>query len=186
MRLFVAIWPPPEIIARLRLLDRPARPNVRWTTPAQWHVTLSFLGDTADLGRARHGLAQVGLAWEERTLAAAGPATACFGRRVLYVPVHGLLALAKLVQAALPPSIEGWQGQGISPSFTGHITLARARRAGDRSGRIADLSGAPFSATWPVERLTLVASTLTGDGPLYSIVGSVMPPHATHGNDRCR
>jgi 2'-5' RNA ligase len=182
MRLFVAIWPPPEIVARLELLDRPARPDVRWTAPAQWHITLSFLGDAVDLDDAKDGLARAGLAWKERTLAEAGPATACFGRSVLYVPIHGLLALAKLVQTTLPPRIERSRALRAAPSFTGHLTLARGRRAGSRTGGIAGLSGAPFSAAWPVEQLTLVASTLSEGGPRYSILSSVSRPRAPSSN----
>ncbi|MBW3548710.1 MAG: hypothetical protein KY452_11325, partial [Actinobacteria bacterium] len=44
MRLFVAVRPPPEVVATLATLDRPERPGLRWTPPEQWHVTLRFFG----------------------------------------------------------------------------------------------------------------------------------------------
>ena len=39
-RLFVALRPPPEVVARLAALDRPALPGVRWSAPEQWLVKL--------------------------------------------------------------------------------------------------------------------------------------------------
>ena len=63
MRLFVAVWPPVDVVERLSELPRPAVDGVRWTTPDQWHVTIRFLGEVADhtsvSGRLRsegHGL----------------------------------------------------------------------------------------------------------------------------------
>jgi 2'-5' RNA ligase len=32
-RLFVAVWPPPEVVATLSALDRPALAGVRWSAP---------------------------------------------------------------------------------------------------------------------------------------------------------
>jgi hypothetical protein len=43
-RLFVAVRPPPEVMARLAAIDRPALPGVRWSVPEQWLVKLRPLG----------------------------------------------------------------------------------------------------------------------------------------------
>jgi 2'-5' RNA ligase len=43
-RLFVAVRPPPEVMARLAAIDRPALPGVRWSVPDQWLVKLRPLG----------------------------------------------------------------------------------------------------------------------------------------------
>src|SRR4051812_28340278 len=48
MRLFIAVWPPAELTARVAGLRRPDVPGLRWTSPEQWHVTLRFLGSVAD------------------------------------------------------------------------------------------------------------------------------------------
>jgi RNA 2',3'-cyclic 3'-phosphodiesterase len=45
VRLFVAIWPPPPVVAALAELERPDMGTVRWTDPTRWHVTLLFLGN---------------------------------------------------------------------------------------------------------------------------------------------
>ena len=47
MRLFVAVWPPDDVIDVLADLPRPEVAGVRWTTRGQWHVTLRFLGHVA-------------------------------------------------------------------------------------------------------------------------------------------
>jgi len=100
VRLFIAVWPPPEVVDVLRTLERPTIPGLRWTTPDQWHVTLRFIGDAdpPDVGPLPTIDAEVTL----------GPATARLGRRILMVPVHGLDDVA-----------------GPTP----HLTLARAKRA---------------------------------------------------------
>ena len=51
MRLFVAVVPPPEVLADLgaavapRQADQAVHRDLRWTGPEDWHVTLAFLGD---------------------------------------------------------------------------------------------------------------------------------------------
>jgi 2'-5' RNA ligase len=47
-RLFVAVWPPPEVRAVLAALDRPAIPGVRWSAPEQWMVKVRPLGHVGD------------------------------------------------------------------------------------------------------------------------------------------
>src|SRR5262245_40965961 len=70
--------------------------GVRWTTRAQWHVTLRFLGQ-APLGAATEALAAV-----VATAASAdvGPRLRRLGRGVLCLPVGGLGDLAGAVAAA--------------------------------------------------------------------------------------
>ena len=43
-RLFVAVRPPPEVMALLAAIDRPALPGVRWSVPEQWLVKLRPVG----------------------------------------------------------------------------------------------------------------------------------------------
>ncbi|MFZ1489732.1 MAG: 2'-5' RNA ligase family protein, partial [Ilumatobacteraceae bacterium] len=81
--MFVAVWPPAEVRRMLAALERDERVGIRWTTPAEWHVTLAFLGDV-DPGQVASALAEL----------AQPPATARFeakvgrlGRDALVVPV---------------------------------------------------------------------------------------------------
>ena len=43
-RLFVAAWPPDDVVAELRALPRKDQRGVRFVPPENWHVTLRFLG----------------------------------------------------------------------------------------------------------------------------------------------
>ncbi len=162
-RLFVAVWPPAPLIEQLRLMDRPARPGLRWTTEDQWHVTLRFLGEltTPEEEALRGGLAGVAAATFAPE-ATAGPLPRPLGP-VWVLPVAGLDHLAGTVGAATsdvgqPPSHR---------SYRGHLTLARARhRSLFRGLPQTDVAGA-----WAVTEMTLVRSHLGSQGARYDIVG---------------
>jgi 2'-5' RNA ligase len=154
VRLFVALWPPDEVMARLSEMPRPEHPKVRWTTADQWHVTLRFLGDddpdrvVALLRDVSHPAIDV----------VAGPATAPLGAGVLMVPVDGADSLA----AALPLPMDR--------PFTGHLTVARAR---GRAGRVpSSLVGVPFSAAWRATSFALVRSQTKATGAEYDDIAT--------------
>ncbi|HUR18056.1 MAG TPA: RNA 2',3'-cyclic phosphodiesterase [Acidimicrobiales bacterium] len=151
MRAFVAVWPPPEVVASLAGLPRPEVEGLRWTGPDQWHVTLRFLGEV-DEDEAAWAFDTIGAGTP--AVAGMGPATGRFGRRVLHVPVSGLDAVAAATVAATG-------GIGHPPEdrpFAGHITLARARHP--RGVDLRSLAGASIAGTWAVPEITLVASRL--------------------------
>lgn len=166
-RLFVAVWPPADLVGRLAALPRPDVPGLRWTTPEQWHVTLRFLGRVEEgqvesVVEALAGVAAAQAAQVVPVRAAAGPATGRFGHRVLHLPVDGLGGLARAVAAATA-------GVGEPPedrAFSGHLTLARAK------GRVnlRPLMGMPVAAAWPVDEVALVESRLSAAGARYDVV----------------
>jgi LigT like Phosphoesterase len=43
-RLFVAVWPPDEVLETLRAPGRRDRRGVRFVHPNKWHITVRFLG----------------------------------------------------------------------------------------------------------------------------------------------
>ena len=159
MRLFLAVWPPADIVASLAALPRPETAELRWTTPDQWHVTLRFLGEVGpDAAAEVSRLVAGGLGSVGPVEAHLGPSTARFGRRVLHVPVSGLDALAAATVAATA-------GIGRSPDhrpFAGHVTLARARHP--RGVELRPLAGAPVAGHWVVSEIAVEASRL-GAGP---------------------
>jgi 2'-5' RNA ligase len=162
VRLFVAVWPPPEVVAALAGLERPTLEGVRWTTQEQWHVTLRFLGSLESADGAMAALA---------TLASARVAEATIdgppvrlGRGVLALPVDGLSDLAALVADAF-----GGIGRPPEPSsFHGHLTLARGRAVGTLSQ-----SRSVQRVSFRVPEVSLVESHL-GRGPArYETIASV-------------
>lgn len=167
VRLFVAVWPSPEVVALLHSLPRPAsRPGadlIRWTGPEQWHVTLRFLGEVSDavVGEVEAVLAQVA-ARLAPALAVLGPATACFGNSVLMVPVSGL---ERLAAATAEATATFGSDPGERRPFVGHLTLARSRRR-----RLGPLAGQALAASWTAYDLTLVRSTTSPTGARYDVL----------------
>ena len=151
-RLFVAVWPPPDVVALLEALPRYPLAGARWTTAKQWHVTLRFLG-VVEVAAARAALGRLSAA---PCTASLGPRARRLGPSVLVVPVAGLDAVAAGVD-------EVTHGLGRPPAhgFRGHLTLARAG-----SGALPRLD-AEVSASWPVTSVALVASQLHPAGARY-------------------
>jgi len=169
MRLFVAIVPPPAALDELAAVVEPlraARPELRWTTAEDWHLTLAFLGDVAEavlpeLGRrleraaARHQAQQL-------TISGGGAFPGRSRARVLWAGIQGgpgLPALAASVaagarRAGAPPPDEGRK-------YRAHLTLARCREPADvaeETAALASLAGTPWTAT----DIHLIRSNLPG------------------------
>jgi 2'-5' RNA ligase len=153
VRLFVALWPPDEVLHALHSLDRPDVDGVRWSTPDQWHVTLRFLGND-DPDRVRSLLAGVSHPPVDLVV---GPATARLGSGVLMLPVAGADSLA----SALPLPMDR--------PFTGHLTVARARA---RQRVPSSLVGTPFAASWRATSFSLVRSQTKPTGAEYDDVAT--------------
>ena len=146
-RLFVAVWPPPEVVAVLSALERPALPEVRWSVPEQWMVKLRPLGHVD--GRLVPPL--VAALREELDGAPAadcvlGPATRRLGGEWLGAPVAGLEELAAVVFEATEELVPVTHPQ----PFQADVVLAR--------GRVPrELAGRPLSASWTARSVALVA-----------------------------
>ncbi|HZQ84210.1 MAG TPA: RNA 2',3'-cyclic phosphodiesterase [Acidimicrobiales bacterium] len=161
MRLFVAVWPPADVVAQLAALPRPEIDGVRWTTPDQWHVTLRFLGELGgpeELSSVLRGTAL------PRASAVLGPVAEAPSPTLLWFPVSGLDALAAAVIGAT-----GGVGRPAEREFRGHLTLARARPRAPRS-LLRRLPRLELAARWEVGEVTVVRSTTGGAGSRYDVV----------------
>jgi 2'-5' RNA ligase len=164
-RLFVAVWPPDDVLDLIASMPRPDVEGLRWTTPDQWHVTLRFFG-SVELEAASAALRT---ASAPATTAELGPATGRFGERVMHVPVGGLEQVAKAVVRATKKV-----GKPPEPRrFSGHLTLARARDR-RRGVDLRSLVGMAISASWPVTEVCLVESQLSSKGASYEVVETVL------------
>ena len=159
-RLFVAIWPSDDVLDRLADIERPKDQGVKWVLQENLHVTLRFLGD-ADETEVAARLADTLL---PAATAVVGPAFDLLGERSLISPVAGVDELAVVVHQAL-------RGLGTEPErkrFQGHITVARLAR----NARPHRSAGRLFDATFAVDEIALVASTLHDTGAIYETVAS--------------
>jgi len=167
MRLFVAVWPPPDVCDVLQRLERRDVEGVRWTGPEQWHVTLRFFGETADadLPAITAAVREAGTG-RAACSASLGRSARRLGRTALVVPVDGLDGLGAAV-------IERTRRVGPPPPdrpFTGHLTLARGRGWRPVPAALAGLPVPP--ATWIVRELALVRSDLDAAGARYTTLAS--------------
>ncbi len=144
-RLFLAVWPPRDVLERLAALPRPDEPGVRWVPDERLHLTLRFLGE-ADPDVVDAALTNLELPAARVTL---GPVVGRLGRNVVVLPAAGLDELAAAVRNAT-------SGIGRPPDprpFAGHLTLARLKQRA-----ACGIAGAPFRATFPVKEVALVES----------------------------
>jgi len=164
VRLFVAVWPPPEVIDAIAAVARPPADGVRWTTRDQWHVTLRFLGEVAAPDPVVAALEGAPLPAADAQL---GERVRRLGRGVLSIDVDGLDGVAEVVTSATaeigrPPE---------SRPFHGHVTVARASRRG------ADLR--PFAGEqvtlhrFAVRSVAIVQSHLGRGGASYETLHEV-------------
>ena len=139
-RLFVALWPPDDVVRELAAMSRPAVDGLRWTRPERLHVTLRFLGecDEAEAVAALSGVSS------PPAPVALGPTMQRLGRGVVMIPARGMDDLAAAV-------IEATRHLGRPPPkrrFTGHMTVARFRRD-------------PSPGQWPPEGLPALDVSFT-------------------------
>jgi 2'-5' RNA ligase len=159
-RLFVAIWPPDDLLERFADVERPKDPGVKWVPQENLHITLRFLGD-ADIDEVSDRLDQVLLPTATAVL---GPAFDLLGERSLITPVAGVDQLAAVVQQA----VRGLGTERERTRFRGHITVARLAR----HARPSRSAGRPFEASFDVDEVALVASTLCDTGAVYETVAT--------------
>lgn len=157
-RLFVCAWPSAAAVQELRALARPVVQGVRWVEPAQWHVTLRFLGEVV----AADAVDALACAEFPRVTATLGPSIDTFDGRQMIVPVGGVDPLASAVRAAT-----GELGRRDDRRFRGHLTLARVAR-----GSAIPSPGWSIDASFDVESIDLVASETRPGRPVYATVAS--------------
>jgi RNA 2',3'-cyclic 3'-phosphodiesterase len=168
--MFAALVPPVDALEDLAEFLGPrqeAGRDLRWTDPAQWHLTLAFLADVTErhlddltdrLGRAAARRTPF-----EARLAGGGAFPDAARARVLFAAVATegpeLARLATGVRAAATKA-------GANPAggrFHPHVTLARVRRPleATRWLRVLDTYRGP---AWSAAEVALVESHL-GEGP---------------------
>ena len=185
-RLFVAAFPPVEIVARLQAVpgdlvkEVPAR-AVRWTRPDQIHLTLFFLG-AVEVSRVEEVQAAVVAACQEHPSPRVNvTGLGCFPGpaqpRILWAGLSGddesLRRLKQSIDAQLLAS--GFAGE--DRPFHPHLTLGRVTQLNlaSRKKITAALEKARAAAfgSWQINRIDLMQSILSPHGSTYAILRSV-------------
>lgn len=170
-RLFLALAVPRAVRTDLDHALAPVRarhPELRWSLPATWHMTLAFIGDTgippsriADAVATEIG----GCGGLELSLGEAGH----FGRTVLWLAVAGRpQGRIEEVAAGVRAGVAGAGAPADTSSLHPHLTLARTRGRGRRQERFvrslpADVPA--VAAQWSSDEVVLYRSHLPRGGP---------------------
>ncbi|SRR5258708_1668925 len=181
MRLFIAVQLPAEVqakIAEIREdLSRAAqreKADIKWVQPEQFHFTLKFLGECPDeqlpgiteaLKTAVEGVAPFSL-----RLGSLGAFPEKGSLRVIWVGLlegdPPLRALAERVEAAC--ELLGFPQE--ERLFHAHVTLGRGRGSKNMAKMRAHIEAKKIEPMGPlaVHSITLVRSTLSPKGPMYT------------------
>ena len=171
MRVFVAVFPPPEVqetlIEAARALPTDA---FRLTAPERVHLTLKFLGEVLpeDLPRVSSALERIGQRGEpfDATISGFGAFPSAHRARILWAGIgqgaEGFRVLSRAVEDLLEP--EGFARE--DKPFLPHLTLGRARRSVPFDPDEATLPRLGFS----VGALDLVESRQGASGVTYSVL----------------
>ncbi|BAN03992.1 RNA 2',3'-cyclic phosphodiesterase [Ilumatobacter coccineus] len=154
-RLFVALWPPDHVVARLEELHRKDQVGARFVVPENWHVTLRFLGN-ADPNEVADALDRAQFAPTTVTL---GPAVDVGNQRTLFVPATGTDALA----AEVVDVTRHLGDEKIRERHLGHVTIARLKKGANMPRVLGEL----IDAQWAPAEVALVESRLHPDGARY-------------------
>ena len=196
MRVFAALRPPPEVLGSLEAALEDVRASsglsLRWTDPAQWHLTLAFRADLPEgsveetLGR----LAELAAAHAPLRLELAGAGV--FAHRTLWAGVGGQ---TQALAALMAEPLLGEDAVEARTRRRAHLTLARVsaraprpprrRRRGqepppDPTRLVLEAAVHTLSVyrnpVWVAREVELVASQLgqgRSGGPLHEVLGVV-------------
>ena len=177
MRIFVAVFPPPEI--RSTLVDAarriPVTGEVRWLRPKNVHLTLKFLGEVSedDVGRIAGALEPVRDRHEPFEVEPFGFGAFPSARRARIVWAgigkgsDRLRALAGDMEASLEPL--GFERE--DRAYVPHLTLGRAR---GRPVALTPIETPPIVPGFSVRHLELMESVRGEGGIAYSTLATYL------------
>jgi 2'-5' RNA ligase len=156
-RLFIAVWPPEEVVADLTALHRKDQRGVRFVPPESWHITLRFLGEVRpdDVRAALEGWSM------PEAMVRLGPAVDVLAERALVVPAAGLDDIAASVAERT-----AHLGEPPRKRFIGHLTLARVKPY----AQMPRVLGSMLDAEFVADEIALVQSRLDPAGARYETI----------------
>jgi 2'-5' RNA ligase len=173
-RSFLAVFPPPPVVARVAAAVDALRrqgDGVGWVRPENIHYTLRFLGDldAAGLAAAGRAGATAARAIAPFRITLGGTGTFPNGKRprVLWLGAREGAAELSSLAAALEEAL-AFEGLGRADKpFAPHLTLGRVRDAGDPAIPARFGAGKFPAESFDVREIVLVKSTLDPRGARY-------------------
>jgi RNA 2',3'-cyclic 3'-phosphodiesterase len=167
LRLFVAVTVPETIGTAVDQAVEPLRaeaPELRWTDPESWHLTIWFLGgvERDHVPRVAAGVGAVAASGHPFTLRLSGSA-GTFSSGVLWAGIEPAPMLEELANG-----LAAEFGAEVEHPFHAHLTLARTSGARRPLKELAERYEGP-TAPWTVRQLALMRSRLAVGGARYKI-----------------
>jgi 2'-5' RNA ligase len=192
LRLFFAVRPSPQALDEIARLRRALRreigdTGIRWTDPALIHVTLKFLGDTAEAERlaasAAAGEAAAQAAAFELEIRGVGAFPNVRRPQIIWVGAGEgfplLASLAELLDSGL--ARRGFVRE--ARPFAAHLTLARIKAPNGGQAAARALTSRKEGgeevdriAVFPVRDFVLMRSELGPSGPRYTVLETYALP----------
>ena len=158
-RAFVAVALPAEVLEAVSARTEGLQvPGGRTMTRDQWHLTLQFLGDDADVEAVTTALDGFSVRGGRVRLGGAGAFPNARRGRVLWIA-----RLAQGVAERLAPV--GYEPD--SKPFRPHLTIVRCSSPTDLRAPVAALDAESFGPDWRVDALTVYESVLRPEGARY-------------------
>jgi 2'-5' RNA ligase len=168
-RVFVAVAATAAVLdaveAASALLELPA--TARRTTRDQWHVTLQFLGNHADVDAVADALARLAVSGGEARLGGAGAFPNQRRGRVLWLGLCDGAELLQQLASAVGVLLTPLGHEPEARSFHPHLTLARCKTTTDLRPIVAALGPDPVGPAWTVSEVVVFESQLRRDGAQY-------------------
>ena len=169
-RAFVAVRPPDVVLEAVAGAVSPlpsAIPGARWTRNEQWHLTLQFLGNNADLDAVAGALGALALRAGDVQVGGWGAFPTERRARVLWLGVvEGAEYLAQLA-AAVGVLLAPLGHEPEARPFHAHLTLARLSRPTDVRDAVRALGAGPVGDSWTVPEVVLYESKTRAEGAAY-------------------
>jgi 2'-5' RNA ligase len=186
-RLFLAIFPPAHILTSLQAavagLAKAIPPRaIRWTPPAQVHLTLNFLGaiELARIPEIQSALRAACKGHRQHKIRAVG--LGCFPNRsrpqIIWAGLAGDLRPLESLKKSLDAHLLACGCVGEDRPFHPHLTIGRVARlnpAGQRqvAEALAGEQDRDFGE-WQVEKIDLMQSVLSPQGAAYGTLESIL------------
>jgi 2'-5' RNA ligase len=175
-RAFVAVSVPDAVLDAVAERTAGLAVPGRRTTRDQWHLTLQFLGNRADVAAVTDALRGIDVAAGPARLGGAGAFPRAARGTVLWLGmVEGVPLLARLADA-VAARLDPLGYERDTRPYRPHLTLARCRTATDLREAIASMGDAPVGPAWRVDALTLYESILGNDRARYVARASIALP----------
>jgi 2'-5' RNA ligase len=172
-RAFVAVRLPAAVLdavaGRLSGLSIPGRPATR----GQWHLTLQFLGDHADVDAVAAALDALEVSGGAARVGRAGAFPDPRRARVLWLGLTEGAEMVGRVATAVALRTRALGHETEARAFHPHVTIARCRVPTDVRAAVSTLGDEAIGPAWAVEAVTVYESQRRSDGARYVARASI-------------